>query len=66
MKRMSESPSQDEPQIKCPQCGEPVIRTHAGEVDASSPQQIEFTCPNKHRTVVVLVETSDDDLDPAE
>jgi len=62
---MSESPSQDEHQLKCPQCGAPVTRTNARALDASGPERVEFTCPNHHRTVVVLMETDDDDLDPA-
>jgi predicted RNA-binding Zn-ribbon protein involved in translation (DUF1610 family) len=62
---VSESPSQDEQQIKCPQCGAPVTRTNAGDFDASGHERVEFTCPNHHRTIVVLVETDDDDLDPA-
>ena len=62
---MSESPSQNEQQIKCPRCGAPVTRTSPGDSDASGPERVEFTCPNHHRTIVVLVETDDDDLDPA-
>jgi len=61
---MSESPPQDEPQIKCPQCGAPVTRTNSGDFDASGPQRVEFICPNQHRTTVVLVEIDDDDLNP--
>jgi hypothetical protein len=61
---MRESPSEDEHQIKCPQCGAAVTRTDAADTDASGPERIEFTCPNHHRTIVVLVETDDDDLDP--
>jgi len=60
---MSDSSSQDRPQIECPQCGGPLTRTDAGDFDASGREQIEFTCPNQHRTIVVIVETSDDDLD---
>jgi hypothetical protein len=63
--RMREPPSADEAQLECPQCGAPVTRNESGDVDESSPQRVEFTCPNQHRTIVALVETDDDDLDPA-
>jgi predicted RNA-binding Zn-ribbon protein involved in translation (DUF1610 family) len=62
---MSKSPSQDEQRIKCPRCGGPVTRTNSSALGASGPEQVEFTCPNHHRTIVVLMETDDDDLDPA-
>jgi hypothetical protein len=65
IEHMSEPPRQDEQQIKCPQCGAPVTRTNADDSDATGPERIEFTCPNHHRTIVVLVETDDDDLDRA-
>lgn len=61
---MSELPSQDEQGVKCPQCGAPVTRTNA-DFDASGPERVEFICPNHHRTIVVLVETDEDDRDPA-
>jgi hypothetical protein len=63
---MSEPPTQDEPQLKCPKCGAPVTRTNAGDFDANGPRRVEFTCPNQHRTTVVLVETDDEDLDPTQ
>ena len=47
--------------MKCPKCGAPVTRTNSGNFDGSGPERIEFICPNQHRTVVVLVETDDDD-----
>ena len=62
---MSKSASQDEQELKCPRCGAPVTRTNAAEFDASGAQRVEFTCPNQHRTIVEIVETGDDDLDPS-